>query len=109
MTKRGGVVLFSLAGLIAVGYVGAAFLPSGQKAPADAPSAERLWLDNQARDDERRSITFQSEIRGRGERCDKVLSALMGAPGNWVVACAPGYRYTFTFDASAKLVSLDRR
>jgi len=65
----------------------------------------RLFLQNLKPDDSVRAYIFSGALENGGQRCDKVMAAIMGRPGQWRVDCAPGYVYLFAFDRHGRLIA----
>ena len=76
--------------------------PGGDKGSA---TDRRLWREDHRLDDAARAFILKGVLRKSGNRCDRVVRALMQSPGNWYVECAPGYYYGFMFDERGTLVS----
>jgi len=81
---------------------------SAAREEAKAADRRRLFLEDRRWDDDARGSVFHKVLRSAGQRCDDVSRMLMGRPGVWRVTCAPGYVYTFRFDAKGELVSAQR-
>lgn len=64
--------------------------------PASPTSLSALVFLDRREDDGLRSSTFRAAI-GQSRRCDAVESMLMERPGQWRVACSPGYRFRLAF------------
>jgi len=58
----------------------------------------RITRENHRADDGAREMIFKASITSAGRRCDSVRKALMTAPGQWTIECAPGHRYKLAFD-----------
>jgi hypothetical protein len=57
----------------------------------------RVVRENRRGDDSSREYIFMRQIKALGQRCDSVESAIMGAPGDWTISCAPGYDYRLSY------------
>lgn len=68
----------------------------------------RVLRENHRGDDSSREYIFKTQIKALGQRCDSVDSAIMGAPGEWEISCAPGYEYRISYDPSGKPVRAQR-
>lgn len=68
----------------------------------------RVLRENRRGDDSSREYIFKTQIKALGHRCDSVDSAIMGAPGEWEISCAPGYDYRLYYDAHGKPVRAQR-
>lgn len=66
---------------------------------------KRLFLQNDAQDEEARKEGFRTILKGGGHRCDAVTKATMRMPGNWAVLCEPGGIYTLSFDSKGQVSS----
>ena len=80
---------------------------------ADRPSTDpdaraRLFLRNEPGGDWGRAVVFREALTRAGQRCDSVDRQIMQRPGEWLVSCAPGYRYRFTFGPRGELERSER-
>lgn len=66
---------------------------------------KRVFTENHRGDDSARELIFKRALSKNGQRCDSVEKALMTSPGAWIVTCAPGYKYGFSFDKNGDLIA----
>lgn len=80
----------------------------GQHALPDPGAKARLFLHNDSSGDAGRSLIFREALTRGGQRCDSVERQIMQRPGVWLISCAPGYRYRFTFGPGGELERSER-
>jgi hypothetical protein len=80
--------------------------PSPTLAASSARKNKRLFLDNNLLDAGERELAFKRIVHSAGERCDGIEKSAMRSPGSWIITCAPGYIYTFSFDKRGELTEM---
>lgn len=81
---------------------------SAERPRADPDARARLFLRNEPGGDWSRAVVFREALTRAGQRCDSVDRQIMQRPGEWLVSCAPGYRYRFTFGPRGELERSER-
>ncbi len=118
MNRRDKMLLAGLGCAVAVGMVFVALAAilswrrvaseRAERPHADPDARARLFLRNEPGGDWGRAVVFREALTRGGQRCDNVDRQIMQRPGEWLVSCAPGYRYRFTFGPRGELERSER-